>query len=184
MTTTTTTPTTTDPTLAQALAEGMADHLRATLRPPLERELADGTPCWEARLAPEWLPAMGDATNRLDYGGTIAAVGPAHTRTGRILARTYPLADVHDAVLPTALPQGSYDLIALLECLHDQADPPAVAGWAAQALTPTGALMVVDPVATLATAGTCAMLEQAGLTHVGVVAATPLHGVVRACGPG
>src|SRR6478736_5052399 len=47
----------------------------------------------------------------------------------------------------TSFPAGDYDLVAFFDCLHDMADPVAVARRAHETLKPDGTVMLVEPIA-------------------------------------
>lgn len=172
---TSTTPSHPDAALVEAVATGLATDIADAILAPLVHEMIDGTPAWELRLVADWLPALGRPVDRLDYGGLIADVGPGRDRTTPLLARRWPLATVHGAASVATLPDGSYDLICLLDCLHVHRDPVASVAAAAAALDPRGILMVVSPIATAAPGATLGLLHDAGLTQVAVVATSPLY---------
>ncbi len=137
----------------------------------LERFLA---PSYEALLVNTWLPALGAPVEKLAYGGTIADIGCGRGAAAVILAKAFPLAcvrgfDLHgpsvaaaralaiehdvgtrctfDTVSARDVPGGGYDLVCLLDCLHDMADPFAVARRAREVVAQNGVVMVVEPIA-------------------------------------
>lgn len=131
-------------------------------------------PSYEALLVNTWLPALGSPIDKLAYGGTIADVGCGRGVAAVLLAKAFPLVhvdgfDAHDASIGVAkelartsgvddrcafttvsaeeVPDGGYDLVCLLDCLHDMADPFAAARRAREIVAPDGVVMVVEPIA-------------------------------------
>src|SRR5262249_34869702 len=120
-------------------------------------------PGYTASLTTEWIPALPGVADRLAAGGRVADVGcgpgaapsfppppsppapptraPGQGAAGAGLAgriRFEPL----DA---TSYPADGFDLICLLDTLHDLGDPAAALAHARTALAPDGAVLVVEP---------------------------------------
>jgi len=131
-------------------------------------------PGYTASLTTEWVPALPGVAGRLAAGGRVADVGCGHGAAAILLARAYPQAsiygyDFHDrsiavarqragqaglagrirfeALDATSYPAGGFDLICLLDTLHDLGDPAAALAHARTALAPGGAVLVVEPAA-------------------------------------
>ena len=192
-------------------------------------------PTWESALVDEWLPALGGAVERLRHGGRVADVGCGRGAAAVLVAERFPRVSVHGfdrhgpsveaaraaaraagvadrctfaAVPADDLPAGNYDVLLLVDCLHDVGDPGAVARRARKVVAPDGVVMVVEPIAgdrlednlhpvgrllyaasTLAgtalgaQAGPAAIsrvLLDAGFGHVDAVATSPFHQVLAA----
>jgi 2-polyprenyl-3-methyl-5-hydroxy-6-metoxy-1,4-benzoquinol methylase len=129
-------------------------------------------PGYTASLTTDWIPALPGITERLTAGGRAADIGCGHGTAAILLARAYPHAsicayDSHDRSIQvarqqaaqaglagriqfqtldaTSYPPGSFDLICLLDVLHDLGDPAAALAHARTALAPGGAVLVVEP---------------------------------------
>ena len=131
-------------------------------------------PGYTASLTTEWVPALPGVAGRLAAGGRVADVGCGHGVAAVLLARAYPQASVHgydfhdrsiavarqqaaraglagrirfETLDATSYPAGGFDLICLLDVLHDLGDPAAALAHARTALAPGGAVLVVEPAA-------------------------------------
>jgi SAM-dependent methyltransferase len=130
-------------------------------------------PAYTANLTSAWIPALTGMPDKLRSGARIADVGCGHGVSTLLLARAYPacevvgfdyhpgsitrarqraqaagLADrVRFEVASAAQFPGRYDLILLLDCLHDMGDPGAACRHIRAALEPDGTLLIVDPLA-------------------------------------
>jgi 2-polyprenyl-3-methyl-5-hydroxy-6-metoxy-1,4-benzoquinol methylase len=129
-------------------------------------------PGYTASLTTEWVPALPGVAERLAGGGRVADVGCGHGVAAILLARAYPQASVHgydfhersiqvarqradqaglggrirfEALDATSYPTEGFDLICLLDTLHDLGDPAAALAHARKALAPDGAVLVVEP---------------------------------------
>jgi 2-polyprenyl-3-methyl-5-hydroxy-6-metoxy-1,4-benzoquinol methylase len=130
-------------------------------------------PAFTHELPTAWLAAMPDVVTRLRAGGArVADVGCGQGWSTIALARAFPAArvdglDADDASIAEArrhaaqaevgdrarflagdaselAQHGPYDLILILEALHDMARPGEALGAARAALAPSGTLLVVD----------------------------------------
>jgi 2-polyprenyl-3-methyl-5-hydroxy-6-metoxy-1,4-benzoquinol methylase len=127
-------------------------------------------PAFTSALVEEWLPALGAPAERLASGGRLADLGCGVGWAALAVARAYPRADVvgfdsdaasiaearaeaaernvavrferGDAAELAAA--GSFDVVLLLEALHDLARPVEVLAAARAALQADGALLVAD----------------------------------------
>jgi 2-polyprenyl-3-methyl-5-hydroxy-6-metoxy-1,4-benzoquinol methylase len=129
-------------------------------------------PGYTASLTTEWIPALPGMTEKLTAGGRVADVGCGHGAAAILLARAYPQASIHgydfhdrsiavarqragqaglggrirfETLDATSYPAGGFDLICLLDTLHDLGDPAAALAHARNALAPGGAVLVAEP---------------------------------------
>jgi 2-polyprenyl-3-methyl-5-hydroxy-6-metoxy-1,4-benzoquinol methylase len=129
-------------------------------------------PGYTAGLTTEWVPALPGVADSLAAGGRVADVGCGHGVAAILLARAYPQASVHgydfhersiqvarqragqaglggrirfEPLDATSYPADGFDLICLLDTLHDLGDPAAALAHARKALAPDGAVLVVEP---------------------------------------
>ncbi|MGH4007997.1 MAG: class I SAM-dependent methyltransferase [Pseudonocardiaceae bacterium] len=127
-------------------------------------------PAFTSALVEEWLPALGPAAQRLATGGRLADLGCGQGWSTLAVARAYPSAEVWgfdsdpasiaDARAATdghgvavrfecsdaagLAAAGPFDVVLVLEALHDMAQPVEVLAAARAALGPDGALLVAD----------------------------------------
>jgi len=129
-------------------------------------------PGYTANLTTEWVPALPGVADRLAAGGRVADVGCGHGAAAILLARAYPQASIHgydfhdrsiqvarqraeqagladriqfEPLDATSYPADGFDLICLLDTLHDLGDPAAALAHARKALAPDGTVLVVEP---------------------------------------
>jgi len=151
--------------------EGVAyDHQDADVYMGVERFYL---PAYTANLTSTWIPALTDMPRRLREGARIADVGCGHGVSTLLLARAYPACEVagfdyHAGSIARARERaaavglddrvrfevasatefrGRYDLVLLLDCLHDMGDPAAACRHIRSALEPDGAVLLVEPLA-------------------------------------
>ena len=127
-------------------------------------------PAFTSALVEEWLPALGPAVQRLATGGRLADVGCGQGWSTIAVARAFPgaevwgvdsdpasiaearaAADEHGVAVrfecadAGALAEaGPFDVVTLLEALHDLARPVEVLGAARAAMAADGVMLVAD----------------------------------------
>jgi len=127
-------------------------------------------PAFVTGLVEEWVPALGNVAERLASGGRAADLGCGQGWASIALARRFPAAQIlgldtdpasiEDARATAATygakvrfecadaaalaDHGPFDLVLLVEVLHDLARPLEVLRAARRALDPQGAVLVVD----------------------------------------
>jgi 2-polyprenyl-3-methyl-5-hydroxy-6-metoxy-1,4-benzoquinol methylase len=127
-------------------------------------------PAFTTALVEEWLPAAGPAVERLGAGGRLADLGCGQGWSTIAVARAFPGAEVwgvdsDEASIAEAraaaadhgvavrfecadagvlAAAGPFDVVTLLEALHDLARPVEVLAAALAALAPDGVLLVAD----------------------------------------
>ena len=125
-------------------------------------------------LTTTWIPALDGVAEKLERGARVADVGCGHGASTVLLAATYPVSefvgfDLHAPSIRAArdaagnagvgercrfevsdaasYPGRDYDLVALLDCLHDMGDPVTVASHVRDTLSPEGTCLLVEPYA-------------------------------------
>ncbi len=131
-------------------------------------------PGYAANLVASWIPALDGVEDKLKSGATVADVGCGHGASTLILAQAFPEStfvgfDYHEPSIVHAreaadaagvsdrvrfevasakdFPAGSYDLVAVFDCLHDMGDPVGAASHVRSTLAPDGTWMIVEPFA-------------------------------------
>ncbi|WP_214465353.1 methyltransferase domain-containing protein [Microbacterium flavescens] len=127
---------------------------------------------YRASLTSQWLPAMDGVVAALERGIAVADVGSGHGHTTVLMAEAFPnsrfygydshapsvsearrnarVAGVEERVSFAQVHADEYDLlgfglICFFDSLHDMGDPVGALERAAKALTPDGALLLVEP---------------------------------------
>lgn len=130
-------------------------------------------PGYVANLVSSWIPAIPGLAERLTAGAKVADVGCGLGTSTRILATTYPAADVvgfdvHAGSVQLArrvaeeagladlrfevaraqdFPGQPYDLVTSFDSLHDMGDPVGAARHIREVLAPDGVWLLVEPYA-------------------------------------
>lgn len=131
-------------------------------------------PGYKASLVSDWIGAMDGVAEKLESGAKVADVGCGYGASAIILAQAFPNSavfgfDSHAESVATARQRAreagvrgnlcfetaqaktyaeqDFDLICFMDCLHDMGDPVGAARHAHSALTPGGALLLVEPAA-------------------------------------
>lgn len=131
---------------------------------------------YRAHLTQTWIPSLGGIQERLANGGRVADLGCGHGASVILMAQAFPKSkfvgiDYHEGSIAVARERAreagvaaqvrfevatprvladsteKFDLICFMDSLHDMGDPLEAASASRQAMTPNGALMVVEPFA-------------------------------------
>jgi len=141
------------------------------LYPAIDRTFRPG---YAANLVQSWIPALDGMQERLQAGAKVADVGCGYGASTVLMARAFPNArfygfDPHAPSIEAArrsaekagvadrvrfevasaqdFPGKDYDLVAFFDCLHDMGDPIGAIAHTAQALSPDGTVLLVEPMA-------------------------------------
>ncbi len=131
-------------------------------------------PGYEANLVQSWIPALDGMHERLQAGATVADVGCGYGASTIVMAQAFPNSrffgfDPHAPSIEAArrsaekagvsdrvtfkvasaqdFPGTDYTLVAFFDCLHDMGDPLGAIAHTAQALSPEGSVLLVEPMA-------------------------------------
>jgi SAM-dependent methyltransferase len=125
-------------------------------------------------ITQSWLPALDGMVSRLESGIEVADIGCGVGFSTLLMARAFPNSrftgyDFHAPSIEQAnmharahgldsrvrfetapakeLPDGTFDLVTMYDCLHDMGDPEGAAAHILTRLKPEGRWMIVEPVA-------------------------------------
>ena len=141
--------------------------------PPLFYEAAERNsfPRYQYKLARKWIPAMPQAVERLNAGGSLADVGCGGGRAAIRLAKAFPKAkvfgfDLHaesierarrnaqtagvadrasfEVANGAALPAASFDVVTTFDVVHDSVDPVGLMTSIRKSLKPGGTYLVQE----------------------------------------
>jgi SAM-dependent methyltransferase len=125
-------------------------------------------PRYRAHLVADWLPALDGVVAKLARGGRVSDVGCGAGAATLLMAEAFPQAtfdgsDPHAAAIEIATRRAQaaglddrvrfhttssgrgYDLVTMLDCLHDMGDPVGAARHVRRALADDGTWMIVAP---------------------------------------
>lgn len=158
------------PLLREAFRSGKGVHASAYGEQGGNGAGDENRPEYLHRLAAEWLPHLPDVHARLLDGARVADLGCGTGWSSIAIARGYPAARVDAIDLdPVSIAQarenaaragvgdrvtfragdadtldGDYDLVCLMECLHDMADPESVLRAAKAQVAGDGVVLVME----------------------------------------
>ncbi|MDI7863138.1 class I SAM-dependent methyltransferase [Rhizobiaceae bacterium n13] len=131
-------------------------------------------PGYNSNIVDNWIPALTGVRERLEAGARVADVGCGHGASTIVMAKAFPKSkffgfDYHapsieraDAAAAEAgvgdrvtfatasaktFPVGSYDLVAMFDCLHDMGDPVGAGQHVRETLAADGTWLIVEPFA-------------------------------------
>ena len=129
-------------------------------------------PGYQNHLIQDWIPAVEGLEAKVKAGATVADVGCGHALSTILMAQAYPKStfvgfDPHEESIKEATAkakaagvtnarfevstakeyEGSFDMIAFFDCLHDMGDPVGAARHAKSRLAEGGTLMLIEPMA-------------------------------------
>jgi SAM-dependent methyltransferase len=131
-------------------------------------------PTYTAHLVNDWLPALDGVVDKLTSGARVADVGCGHGASTMLMAEAFPRStfrgtDGHPESIETARERaiesgagqritfdtapadsftgGPYELVTMLDCLHDMGDPIGAARHVREVIADDGTWMIVEPAA-------------------------------------
>jgi SAM-dependent methyltransferase len=129
-------------------------------------------PGYNANLVGSWLPSLDGMITKLERGARVADVGCGHGASTIVMAKAFPnseffgfdyhapsiarateaateagLANARFEVAQAKTFAGTYDLVAMFDCLHDMGDPVGASTHVRERLAPDGTWMIVEPFA-------------------------------------
>jgi ubiquinone/menaquinone biosynthesis C-methylase UbiE len=131
---------------------------------------------YRAHLTQSWIPSLNGIPEQLAKGGHVADVGCGHGASAILMAQAFPKSkfvgiDYHESSIAVARERAKqagvedrirfevgtprtlasskekFDLVCFMDSLHDMGDPLEAAWASRQAMSPNGALMLVEPFA-------------------------------------
>jgi len=131
---------------------------------------------YRAHLTQSWIPSLSGVHEKLAKGGRVADLGCGHGASVILMAQAFPKSrflgiDYHESSISVARERAKqagvadqiqfevamprvlasseekFDLVCFMDSLHDMGDPLEAVWASRQAMTPDGALMLVEPFA-------------------------------------